>query len=192
MRVILTEKVPSLGNVGEAFNVSQGYARNFLIPRGLAVIASEGTKKQLENEKKRLAKKMEEAKKAATDLKAKIDKVSLTLIKKVGKDGKLFGTVTNTELAKELAALNIEIERRLLVLDAPIKNTGDYKVKAKLFTGVEASFKVSVQMDPVQAEEIKQAQAAAAKKASKKKEAAEAGLEAEQNSEELTEESTEE
>ena len=102
MKVILTEKVPFLGNVGEIVSVSAGHARNYLIPRKLAVTADESNKRQLEDGQKRLSKKINEYKKAAEDIKKRIDGQHIELFKKVGGSGKLFGSVTNTELAKEL------------------------------------------------------------------------------------------
>jgi large subunit ribosomal protein L9 len=172
MKVILTERVNTLGSVGEVVNVSQGYARNFLIPGGLAVLADESNKKQAAHHDKMLAKKVAAEKAAAVELKGKIEGLTLELVKKVGGTGKLFGTVTNAELAKELENKGIVVERRLISL-APIKALGSFDVKAKLFKDVEASFKVNVIIDPKQAEEIKAKQEAAAKKAEEKALAAE-------------------
>lgn len=174
MKVILTEKVNTLGNVGEIVNVSPGHARNYLIPSKLAVLADEKNTKKLENHKRVLAKKISEQKQLAEGLKKKVDGVVLELVKKVGANGRLFGTVTTSELSRELAEKEIEIERRLLIVDQPIKSVGSYTVKAKLFSGVEGEFQVKVVMDPKQAEELKAAQAAAEKRAAdKKKKAAE-------------------
>lgn len=184
MKVILTEKVPALGNIGEIVNVSAGFGRNFLIPSKKAVLADESNKKVLENEQKRLAKKIAEEKSAAEALKAKLDGVTLELVKKVGGNGNLFGTVTTAEVAKELAANGIVVERRVLVIETPIKTLGSFDVKAKLFKDVEATFKVKIEMDPKQAEELKKMQAAAAKKkAAKKDEETEATAEATESNE---------
>lgn len=171
MKVILTDRVKSLGNVGDIVNVSEGYARNFLIPNSFAVLADDKNKKVLENENKRLAKKIEAEKGAATEIKGKLDGLTLEFAKRVGGNGKIFGTISSTELAKALADKNIEVERRVIIVENPIKTLGNFNVKAKLFKGVEASFKVKVTMDEAQAEEIKKAQAAAAKKKTAKKDA---------------------
>ncbi len=181
MKVILTDRVKSLGSVGEVVNVSQGYGRNYLIPNGFAVIADDSNKKQAAHHEKMLAKKVEAEKAEAVALKGKIEGLTLELVKKVGGSGKLFGTVTNAELAKELGNKGIEIERRLITLD-PIKALGSYDVKTKLFKDVEATFKVNVVIDPKQAEELKAKQEAIAKKAEQKASASE------EESEEVVEE----
>jgi large subunit ribosomal protein L9 len=186
MKVILTENVKSLGNVGEIVNVSPGYARNFLVPQNFAVIADESNTKQMHDHQRRLAKKVEEAKKAAQDTAAKVNGLTVEMIKRVGANGRLFGTVTNTELATELGKQGVTIERRHITIDTPIKTLGTFDVKAKLFEGVEAIFKVKVDMSEKQAEEFKKKQAAAEKKAAAKKEAP-----AETTEEKATEETTE-
>ncbi len=182
MKVILTERVKSLGNIGEIVNVSQGFARNYLIPNSLAKLADEGNSKQMEDYQKMLAKKVAEEKAAAEELAKKVSGITVNLTKKIGGNGRLFGTVTNTELAKELEKQGVVVERRLITIDTPIKTLGDFEVSTKLFKGVEATFKLKIEMDPKQVEEQKKKQEAAAKKAAKK----------EAKQEEATEEATEE
>ena len=197
MKLILTEKVTHLGNIGEVVNVSAGYGRNYLIPKSFAVVANDSNKKELDNHKKRLAKKFAVQKAAAEEVKAQIDGMTIELIKKVGNNGRLFGTVTNTELAAELLKLKeVEIERRLIIIENPIKMTGTFDVHTKIFTDVVANFKVKVMMDPAQAEEMKKKQEAiAAKKAAKAIADAEAAAnppkEEEETSEEVTSEEVE-
>lgn len=174
MKVILTEKVQSLGNIGEVVNVSQGYGRNFLIPQSKAVLADSANQKQLKHHERRLAKKVEGEKNIALEVKKKLDGLKLELIKKVGISGRLFGTVTSVELSKILAGQDIDVERRMLTIENPIKTLGAFDIKAKLFTGVEATFSVTVIMDPKQVEEIKKKEEALAKRAAAKKEASEA------------------
>jgi len=193
MKVILTDRVKALGSVGEIVNVSQGYARNYLIPNSLAMIADEGNTKQISDYKKMLAKKVEEEKAAAKELASKLSATTVTLVKKVGGNGRLFGTVTNSELSKELAKAGLEVERRLILIEDPIKTTGEYEITAKLFHDVEATFKVNVEVDPKQAAEMKKKQEAAAKKKAAKKAAGEetateATDEADTDSTEATEE----
>ena len=131
MKVILTEKVPALGNIGEIVNVSAGHARNYLVPNGFAMVADDSNKNLLAAQQKSLAKKIQAQKDEANALKAKIEGMTIELIKKVGASGKLFGTVTNAELSKELANLGVEVERRLIHLEAPIKGLGIFNAKAK-------------------------------------------------------------
>lgn len=169
MKVILTKKVPSLGNIGEVANVSQGFGRNFLFPNGLAVLADESNKKQLENEKRRLAKKVDEVRGHALVLKKQIDDISLELVRKVGPNGRLFGMVTTAELAKILEEKGVHVEKRLITVSSPIKALGSYKASVKLFSDVEGTFKIKVVMDPEQAKEIKEREAEAIKAKAKKK-----------------------
>lgn len=189
MKVILTDNVKSLGSVGEIVSVSQGFGRNYLIPNKLAILADEGNQKQMADYQKMLAKKVAEQKAAAEALAKKLNGMTVELIKKVGGNGRLFGTVTNTELSKKLAEQGIEVEKRLINVDTPVKTLGTFDITAKLFKGVEATFKVKVEMDPKQAEEIKKKQEAAAKKAAKKGQKTEAATEGEGT--EATEETTE-
>jgi large subunit ribosomal protein L9 len=181
MKVILTEKVPTLGNIGEVVNVSAGYARNYLVPNRLAMVADDANKKLLSAQQKALATKMKAQKDAALEIKKKLEGVTVELIKKVGASGKLFGTVTNAELSKELENLGFDVERRLINLESPIKGLGTFNAKAKLFQDVEATFKVKVAIDPKQAEELKKAQEEALKNAEARKKAK---LEAAENKEE--------
>ena len=175
MKVILTERVSTLGDVGEIVKVSAGHARNFLLPKKLAVLADEANQRQLANQQRRLRKKIEAQKAEAEALKKQIDVVSLELIKKVGANGKLFGSVTNQELANELENRGINVDRRRILFDSAIKTVGNFNVRVKLFTDVEAAFKVKVTMDPKQVEELKAKEAAAkAAKAAAKKKAEEA------------------
>jgi len=177
MKVILTEKVASLGNVGEVVNVSAGHARNFLFPQNKAVLADESNKAQMEHYNKMLGKKVAEEKSAAETVQKKLSGLNLDLVRKVGSNGKLFGAITTTELSKLLSEKGIEVEKRVLTVDNPIKSVGSYNVTAKLFSGVEAVFSVKVEMDPKQAEELKKKAEAAAKKKKAKAEAQTEGSE---------------
>lgn len=175
MKVILTDRVKALGNVGEMVNVSQGYARNYLIPNKLALLADESNQKQMKDYQKMLSKKVDEEKKEAKELASKIEGRTVAVTKKVGGNGRLFGTVTSAELSKELEKDGLMVERRLIQIDDPIKNLGTFEVKAVLFHDVEATFKVKVEMDPKQVEEEKRKQEAAVKKAGRKAAAAKEG-----------------
>jgi large subunit ribosomal protein L9 len=177
------DNVKSVGNVGDIVNVSPGHARNFLVPNGLALIADEGNQKSLEQQRKMLAKKVAEHKTAAEATLKKVDGLVLEFVKKVGQNGKLFGSITTRELSEELEKKGVEVERRLLTVSKPIKTVGSFDVKASLFEDVVANFQVKVVMDPEQAEELKKKQAAAEKRAAEKKAKA---------AEEATEETSEE
>ncbi|MAX67563.1 MAG: 50S ribosomal protein L9 [Bacteriovoracaceae bacterium] len=186
MKVILTERVKSLGNIGEIVNVSEGFARNFLIPNRKAKLADEGNEKQMADYQKMLQKKVAEEKAAAEDMAKKVSGVVISLEKKIGGNGRLFGTVTNTELAKEFEKQGLNIEKRLITIEDPIKTLGEYDVTAKLFKGVEATFKVKVEIDPKQAEEMKKKQEAAAKKKAAKAKAEKEAPEQEASADEQT------
>lgn len=192
MKVILTEKVKSLGNIGDIVNVSAGYARNFLFPQGLGVLADDAHKKQLANQQKALAKKVAAERAEAEALKNKVNGLNLELIKKVGASGKLFGSVTTMELSKELGKLGYDVEKRLITLANPIKAVGTFEAKVNFCEGIFAEFSVKVAMDPKQAEEMKlKAEEAAKEKAKAKAEAEAAAAEGEAEGEpkaELTEE----
>lgn len=166
MKVILTETVKKLGSVGDIVNVSPGFARNFIIPNNYGVIADEGNAKNLEDKQKMLAKKVSEERSRAEETKKKIEGLSLNLTKKVGGNGRLFGTVTSNEIANALEKEGHEIEKRMIVIDNPIKTLGNFEIKAKIFQDIEASFKVNVEMDAKQVEELERK--AKAKKAAKK------------------------
>ena len=164
MKVILTEKIPALGNIGEVVTVSPGYARNFLVPQNKAVVLDEGSMGILRGQRRALGKKIQAEKDLALEQKAKLDGITLEFVRRVGANGKLFGSVTTSELAKELLKRGIEIERRNLHLDIPIKAVGTFKVKAKFISDIETDFSVKVEMDPAQVEEIKKRQMLLTKK----------------------------
>ncbi|MCO4792192.1 MAG: 50S ribosomal protein L9 [Bacteriovoracaceae bacterium] len=178
MKVILTERVPTLGNVGEIVNVSAGHARNYLLPNSLAVVADDSNKKSLDHSQKMLAKKMDVAKKAAEETKTKLDQVTLEITKRVAANGRLFGAVSSLDLSKLLGDQGLEVEKRMITLETPIKTAGKFTAKAKLFEGVESSFSVNVTIDAKQLEDMKRKAEAAKKAKEKAKEAAAAAAEA--------------
>lgn len=174
MKVILTEKVKALGMIGEIVNVSAGFARNYLFPRKLALLADEKNSNILKDKQKALAKKVSAEKGEAEALKKKLEGQTVELIKKVGSNGRLFGAVTTSEISKELENKGIHVERRLLTVEGSIKSLGTYDVKAKLFEGVVATFKLKVAIDAAMAEQLKKEQAEAQKRNAEKKAKAEA------------------
>ena len=147
MKVVLTQRVTHLGSAGEIVSVSQGYARNFLFPRCLAVQAGDADEKRMEEIKKRLNSKIEEEKNRALELKEKIQDLVLEFKKKVTKGGQTYGGVTPLDISKQAERKGFELERRLIYLENPIKSLGEFKVKATLFPSVDAFFHVKVVED---------------------------------------------
>ena len=144
MDVILTENVKNLGTIGEVVNVKPGYGRNYLVPQGMAVEASEAKLKELEHHKRQLNRKAEKLSQEAADVKARIEAVECTFVHKASEEGKLFGSVTSMEIAESLAAQGIEIDRRKILLEQPIKELGEHAVDIKLNAGVNATVKINV------------------------------------------------
>ncbi len=144
MKVILKENVESLGKTGDMLNVADGYARNFLIPRDLAVEASNRNIKALKHEKMLIAHKREREKKKAESMLEEFSNVTCTISKRIGEQDKLFGSVTTKDIEKSLREQGIEIDRKNIILEEPIKSTGEFPVKVKLYPEVTAEIKVSV------------------------------------------------
>ena len=144
MKVILLEDVRGTGKAGDVANVSDGYARNMLIPRGLAVEATAQNIKQLEKKKEAMAKKFAEDKAAALELKKKLEEVTVEVRNKAGKDGKVFGSVTSKDIADALNQMGFDIDKKKIQLDSPIKATGMTDVNVKLFTEISGKVKVNV------------------------------------------------
>ena len=144
MKVILLEDVRGSGKSGDVVNVSDGYARNMLIPRGLAVEATPLNVKQLEKKKEAIAKKFAEDKAAALEMKKKLEEITIEVKTKAGKNGKVFGSVTSADIAEALQAQGFDVDKKKIQLDSPIKATGTTDVNVKLFTEVSGKVKVNV------------------------------------------------
>jgi len=144
MEVILRQAVEKLGHTGDVVNVSNGYARNYLLPRGVAYVATEGNKRRIEQERQRLEAAEESRRAGARDLAEKLEQVSLTFSARVGEEGKLFGSVTSADIAEQLAAQGFNIEKRLIDLHDPIKALGVYRVPVKLHADVKPEIRVWV------------------------------------------------
>jgi len=144
MKVILKENVDSLGKAGEIIKVADGYARNYLIPKGLAVEASSWSMKALEHEKSRIMKKVETERKKAEAMVEKMRGVTCTISRRVGEQDKLFGSITTKDIESSLTAQGIEIERKMIILEEPIKSLGEFPVKIKLQPGITAEITVTV------------------------------------------------
>ncbi len=145
MQVILKEDVEKLGQMGQVVEVKRGYARNYLIPRSLAVEATDRNIKQLEHAKRLVADKIKKVQKESATLAQKLDQAVVTLFHAAGEEDKLFGSVTSMEIAGALAEQGIEVDRRKIHLDEPIKRLGEYKAAVKLPGGVTASVTVKVE-----------------------------------------------
>lgn len=144
MNIILTETVEGLGKTGDQLTVKPGYARNYLVPQGLAVVANLRNLKELEHNKRQLAHKVQKQIQDAELLKARIEKISFVFALRAGEEGKLFGSVTSLDLAAKLTEQGIEIDRKKIVLDDHIKTLGEHAVSIKLSAGVVATIKVVV------------------------------------------------
>jgi len=144
MKIILKQDISTLGKAGQVVQVKQGYARNYLIPRGLAAEATPGNQRAYEHEQKLEAVRMVRGKNEAEELAEKISKISITVAVQVGEDDKVFGSVTNQNIADLLRENGCEIDRKKIVLDDPIKALGVYEVPIKLHPEVSAAIKLWV------------------------------------------------
>lgn len=144
MKIILTQKHDTLGDVGEIVAVKAGYASNYLIPKGIAVAATPKNLKVIEQEKKRLMAAALREKRSAENLKMKLDTISVTAAVQVGEEERVFGAVTTQHIAELLADKGFDVDRRKIVLDEPLKALGVYEVPVKLHPDVESMVKVWV------------------------------------------------
>jgi len=144
MKVILKENVETLGNAGDILKVADGYARNFLIPKGIAAEANVRNIKALEHSKQNILRKAEKERKLHESIAASLSGVTCTIARRVGEQDKLFGSVTAKDIEEALLAQNIKVDRKTLVLDEPIKEIGEFPIVVKLGGGVTAEIKVNV------------------------------------------------
>jgi large subunit ribosomal protein L9 len=144
MKVILKEDVSDLGSVGEVVNVKNGYARNYLIPKQLAMQASTKNLSQLEHQKRLVESHKSRVKKDADTMAVDIEKISCTIPMLVGEQDKLFGSVTSKDIEEALIQEGINISRKRIILEEPIRNLGVYTVDVRLHTKVTAKLKVWV------------------------------------------------
>lgn len=142
--VILRENVDGLGIIGDVVSVKAGYARNYLVPKGLASVADQRNVKELEHQKRQLARKLEKVTKDAEAIKARVEKVTCEFTQRASEEGKLFGSVTSMDLEGKLAEAGVEIDRKKIQLSEPIKSLGEHTVPVKLDAGVVAELKVVV------------------------------------------------
>jgi large subunit ribosomal protein L9 len=144
MEVILREHVENLGERGEIVKVADGYARNFLLPRKLALPATAGNKKHVERERKIVETREAEQKGQAEGIAARLAAIDITIVRRVGETDQLYGSVTSADIADFLKAKGFEIDRRKLILPEPIKTIGEHDVPLKLHREVTVPLKVKV------------------------------------------------
>ena len=144
MKVILKENIETLGHIGDIVKVAPGYARNFLLPRGFALEATTRNAKALEHAKRQMQYKKDKVTEQARQFAARIEALTLTLPHQAGEEGKLFGSVTNMELAEQLKIQGVEVDRKKIVLADPIKHLGEFTVAIKIHPEVTANPKVNV------------------------------------------------
>ncbi len=144
MKVILLKDSKKLGKEGDTVEVKDGYGRNYLIPQGLAFVATEGSFKRLEEIKKVKAKIEEKKKQDFSKVKEEIEKISLTVTAEAKDDEELYGAINEAQILKLLQPEGIELEKDSLVLDEPIRKLGVYNLKVKVYSGVEATLRVWV------------------------------------------------
>ncbi|MFP5277479.1 MAG: 50S ribosomal protein L9 [Acidobacteriota bacterium] len=147
MEVILKEDIPSLGSRGDVVKVADGYGRNYLLPRKLALQATENNKAVIEQMKASAARRSATEKASAEELLAKLEPLTLSFTRKAGEHGHLFGSVTSSDIAAELAAQGFEIDRRRILLGEPLKSVGESKVSVKLHREVTAHLTVKVEAE---------------------------------------------
>ena len=191
MKIILNQDVHNLGEEGDVVVVKDGYARNFLLPKGYAVLFNKANQSLFASRTAAIEKRKEEKRKAAASVKEQLDSMNLTLVVSAGESGKLFGSVTNTMVQEALAKNGIEVERkRIEVATHAIKMVGSYSVKVRLYEGESAQVKIEVISESIVKKE--EAEKAAAAKAAAKAAAAEAKKQAVEAEEEIVEEVEEE
>lgn len=144
MQLILVKDVEDLGRAGEIVEVKPGFARNYLVPQGIAYPATPANMKRLEHERRKLVEAAEHALKSAAAFGEKLQGVAVNFKARAGEEGKLFGSVTSGDIAESLAEQGIEIDRHLIRLDEPIKQLGVYKVPVRLHAEVKPEITVWV------------------------------------------------
>ena len=144
MKVILTQDIPSVGLIGNIVQVKDGFARNYLIPRSLAVVANTSNVKELEHHKRILTKRKEKVLSGFKAQAAKLNKLTLTIAKQVGEEDKIFGSVTTAEIEALLEQKGLKISRKQIELPEAIKKVGNYKAQIKLHADVKASVKLKI------------------------------------------------
>jgi large subunit ribosomal protein L9 len=144
MKVILQKDIPNLGDAGDIKEVADGYARNYLIPKKLVLLANESSKKAMDHQNRLIKIKKEKRKKVSEVVADKMQGLAVEIDVQVGAEGKLFGSVTSIDIARKLKEVGFEIDKRKISLENPIKQVGEYNIPVKLDEGITAQVKVTV------------------------------------------------
>jgi large subunit ribosomal protein L9 len=144
MKVILAENIASLGKIGDVVKVAPGYARNYLVPKGLALQATDRNVRDLEHKKRILTAKREKVRQQMLSLAEKLNQVKITLVRKVAEDDRLYGSVSSVDIAKALEDQGFVIDRKDIKLTQPIKQLGEHQVSVRVDADVVAEIKVLV------------------------------------------------
>jgi large subunit ribosomal protein L9 len=144
MKVILKEDVKHVGKMGQIVDVADGYARNYLIPKGLVTEASTKNIKFLEHEKRTIQEKSKKIRNSAQDLASRISSLTISIKAKAGEEGKLFGSITTMDVAEALQKEGVEIDKKKISLEEPIKRLGSYTVNIKLHHDVSAPLNIQI------------------------------------------------
>lgn len=144
MKVILQKDVPNLGDAGDMKEVADGYARNYLLPKRLVILANEGSRKAIEHQKKLMKMKKEKRQKEMQTLAGTMSNVAVTILANAGEENKLFGSVTAMDITRELAKAGYVIDKRKVQLADPIRELGEFEVSIKLGEGTSTKIKVTV------------------------------------------------
>jgi large subunit ribosomal protein L9 len=147
MKVILQKDIPNLGEAGDIREVADGYARNYLLPKKLVIVANESSQKAIVHQERLVRLKKEKRKKYTEKISEALSNVELRIGAHVGEEEKLFGSVTAIDIAKKLKELGYEIDKRKIHLDEPIKKIGEYDITIKLDEGLQISIKVHVEKE---------------------------------------------
>jgi large subunit ribosomal protein L9 len=147
IEIILRETIDNLGRAGQVVKVANGYARNYLLPRKLAYPATPGNLKVIESERQSLLRKEAKQKEEFEKQMQMLDKVEITIRRKVGEQNALYGSVTNSDIADELEKKGFQVEKRKIHMDDHIKTTGEYSIPIRLFKDVTAHVKVKVEAE---------------------------------------------
>ncbi len=144
VEVILRKDVADLGRAGEMVNVRPGYARNYLVPQGIALVATEGNRRRFEEERRQIEQSAEREREAAQELAGELEGRALSFVRRASESGRLFGSVTAADIADELEKDGVAVDRRAIRLDDPIKDLGEHGVPVRVHVDVEPTLKVSV------------------------------------------------
>jgi len=144
MQVILKTDIENVGKLGEVVNVKPGYARNYLVPKQMAMFATSGNRKRFEQERKKLEERLEKQRFEAKDLSEKLEHLTVTIPVRVGEHDKLYGSVNNNHIAEALAEQGFNIDKKKIELEHPIRSLGDYYIGVKIYPNVQPQLHVQV------------------------------------------------